>query len=275
MTEKDLRTGDVVLQRDGNIGMYIEKNDDGFIVYQSTGYDFIDQFNDGDLTDASGESEFDIMQVYREDDGVLDFLYYEDGELIFERDAAWTRPSAEEMADRERRLHDKGETEQKVDTERIAKNCKKLISVIAQGFYGNRTETQIERSKVKSFLRGYLSSELPCEESQVEISSVKVPESENIVIVYDLNQEREYMEVKFPEQFKKYGAEYFADTRKEMIPHITCEIAELGFKIHTRCFACRIDETGELQGLENDDGEKFINYFPITKDIKNWHKTSI
>lgn len=117
------------------------------------------------------------------------------------------------------------------------------ISIIAQHFYGNRTATEIRREDVDAFLLGYTSStDLSLMGESVDRQIVKVSGTDNIVIVYDKNQENETI-------------------ARGYTNNASCEIPELGFKIHSRCFACRIDENGELQSLEKGDGEKFIDYF--------------
>lgn len=119
------------------------------------------------------------------------------------------------------------------------------IFIIAQGFYGNRTATEINKNEVDSFLSGFLSPELFSERNKtIDRKVVAVPGIDNIVIVYDQNQENE--------NIQEYGEKY-----------ITCTIPTIDLKLHSRCFACRIDDKGELQSLEKGDGEKFIGYFPI------------
>lgn len=117
------------------------------------------------------------------------------------------------------------------------------IFIITQAFYGNRTATKINREEINFFLRGILSPEfLPDGANMVDRKVVRVPNTENLVIVYDQTQEDERI-------------------ASEHTKYVSCEISEIGLKLHTRCFACRIDENGELQSLEAGDGEKFIEYF--------------
>ena len=117
------------------------------------------------------------------------------------------------------------------------------IFIITQAFYGNRTATEINREEINFFLRGILSPAfLPDGANKVDRKVVRVPHTENLVIVYDQNQEDEHI----------------ASNKRK---YVYCEIPEIGLKIHTRCFACRIDENGELQSIERGDGKKFIHYF--------------
>ena len=71
------------------------------------------------------------------------------------------------------------------------------------------------------------------------------------------------MNVKFPQMLAEDGAKYLANTGRELTPWISCSIPEIGIELHSRCFACRIDENGEFQSLEDGDGEAFINFFPV------------
>lgn len=140
---------------------------------------------------------------------------------------------------------------------------KNYISIVAQYFYGNRTGTQISRDDVDYFLRGDISgAHDPRKIPDVVRKCVRVPGTENVVIVYDQTQEDAYVNVEFPELLASEGAEYLARWGEELKMLVSCEIPEIGFKIHTRCFACRMDATGLLQSLENTDYERFIQYFP-------------
>ena len=138
------------------------------------------------------------------------------------------------------------------------------IFIVAQQFYGNRTGTEINREDINFFLKGILSPKLfPGEEKTVERRIVRVPNTDNIVIVYDQNQEDYYVSVKFPEQYAEHATEYKKHTGRDFTMQVSCRIPELDFEIHTRCFACRIDENGELHSLKNGDGEKLVDYLPM------------
>ena len=144
------------------------------------------------------------------------------------------------------------------------KTTNNSISVISQFFYGNRTGTEIQRDWIDHFLRGQLSRELYGSEDIQDVvrKTVRVPGPENIVIVYDQTQEDRYVNEDFPETYALDGAKYLELWGEELKMHVSCEIPEISFKIHTRCFACRMDENGVLQSLEGDDYKQFIHYFP-------------
>lgn len=138
------------------------------------------------------------------------------------------------------------------------------IFIIAQQFYGNRTGTEINRKDIDFFLKGILSPELfHGEDKTVDRKIVRVPGTDNIVIVYDKNQEDEYVNVRFPEMYRRDAAEYKERTGRELTMQVSCRIPEIRFEIHTRCFACRIDENGELHSLEKGDMEKVAMWFPM------------
>lgn len=92
MKISELKTGDIILQRAGHIGIFIEKNGTGYILYADSGYDEIDSTFNDDLTDATGDNSFDIMRIYRMEHGMIYFNDYEDGNLIFDRDKNRARP---------------------------------------------------------------------------------------------------------------------------------------------------------------------------------------
>ena len=92
MTMKDLKTGDVVVLRNGSVGFCVEKENDIYILYGENGYDCADNFND-DMTDNANGPEFDIMRAYRAEGAFIYFNDYWDGDLIFDRDPEWAVPS--------------------------------------------------------------------------------------------------------------------------------------------------------------------------------------
>lgn len=149
-------------------------------------------------------------------------------------------------------------TKKDLMNEDMAKKRRDLIFVVAQQFYGNRTEIEIERNKIDYFLHGYL--DYSFSKPATDLKIVHVPGSEHVVVVYDQLQEDEYVNVIFPEKYAEHGAEYKEFTGKEFAMHVSCEIPEINFKIHTRCIACRIDHEGILQSLVEGDG-KFIEKY--------------
>jgi len=267
MKKSDLRNGDIVVQRSGTLAVVIEGRETYLLYpYAEGGYDFLDDFNE-DMTYRFPEGKddpSDIMQVYRSEYGAaVGFNDFEDEEPIYERDETWSRFTEEElaaMAEEDRKWE---EEQVKLEAERSAlAKARGYIYIVAQYYYGNRTGTEIRRVNVDHFLAGNMNpEEFPDDAKNVKRELVRVPGAEHIVIVYDKNKEDRYVNVEFPKIYAEEAEGYRERWGEELKIRVSCEIPEIGFKLHTRCFACRIDENGELQSLQDGDEEKFIKYF--------------
>lgn len=147
----------------------------------------------------------------------------------------------------------------------MTQNKKKAndIFVIAQQFYGNRTGTTINKENIDYFLRGHLSNYDPADIEDVERKILRLPGSEYLAIIYDQKQEDEYVNVEFPEIVAMSGEKYRERWGEELKMHVSCEIPEMNFKIHTRCIACRVNEQDELLDINNEDYGIIKKYFTI------------
>ena len=113
-----------------------------------------------------------------------------------------------------------------------------LINIMAQGFYGNRTATKIDKDDVDRFVLGYLDKSLEVR-SKIDRTIIHVPNTDNIVIVYNKYQE---------EETRLYNNK----------PYVV--IPENNIKIYSRCIVCKMNNEGELESLQNEDCDKFIKY---------------
>ena len=89
--KKDLRSCDVVVRRDGCLGIVVKSGNELVIVYQTGGFDTLDEFDD-DLLNAThfeDEIQFDIMAVYRNRGVGNGFELYYETEQVFCRDEIW------------------------------------------------------------------------------------------------------------------------------------------------------------------------------------------
>ena len=259
MKKNELMNGDIVVLSSGSVAVVIGESENAYLLYQYGGFEYLDECYDDDLYNEMDEDM--VMQVFRSN-GCYGLEGVDQEVPLWERDGAWECPTEKEREEQHRLAVERHEAEFKASLERMAEARKDMIFIVAQGFYGNRTGTEIRREEINYFLKGILSPELfPGEDKTVDRRIIKVPGSENVVIVYDQNQEDKYMNETFPEMLAKDGAEYFANTGREMKPWISCIIPEIGVELHSRCFACRIDENGEFQSLEDGDGDVFIRYF--------------
>lgn len=113
-----------------------------------------------------------------------------------------------------------------------------VINVIAQGFYGNKTATDVKMENLDKFILGYLDDSIPITE-KIDRTIIKVPNTDNIVIVYNKYEEDEFRN----------------GDRKPLV-----DIPEGNIKLYSRCIVCRINEHGELESLQHDDFKKFMEY---------------
>lgn len=115
----------------------------------------------------------------------------------------------------------------------------KALRIMAQTFYGNRTETDIDVKNLDRFILGYIDSNIDVTE-KIDRTIIKIPNSD-IVIIYNKYQEE-----------KQLGKEY------ENKPLVV--IPEMNLKIYSRCVVCRMNENEELKDFETEDYEVIKKY---------------
>ena len=127
-------------------------------------------------------------------------------------------------------------------------NAKKnLISIVSQAFYGNRTATEVDVEKLDRFIIGYL-DDFP-NQYPVDRTIVKVPNTDNIVIIYN-NYREEERRAKKAKVFREEG----------YVIEPLAVIPEENIEIYSRCIACRMNADGELESLQDEDYDKLTNY---------------
>lgn len=121
----------------------------------------------------------------------------------------------------------------------------KNIQVVMQSFYGNRTITEIKVEDFDHMLLGILDKEVvDINNYQTDRSIIKVPHTENIVIVFNKHQEEEYRQ-------------YRENDSEQHIP--TVYIPEADVKLYSRCIVCRMND-GCFESLQEKDFDKFMKY---------------
>ena len=128
---------------------------------------------------------------------------------------------------------------------------KKNILIVAQAFYGNRTVTEICEDEMDRFILGYLSNELTITE-KIDRSIIHVPGSDNIVFVYNKYEE---------EKSREDRDRFLEEDNWEMKP--LAVIPEMDIKLYSRCIACRLNEDGKFESLEDEDFIKFMHYLTV------------
>lgn len=117
---------------------------------------------------------------------------------------------------------------------------KDLLRVVAQAFYGNKTTTEIRKENLDKFILGIL-DDFVDKTRKIDRTIIKIPNTENVVMVYNKYQEEEKLSYK--------------DKLKPL-----AFIPEQGIEIYSRCIVCRMDENGELESLHKEDFEKVMKY---------------
>ena len=245
MKKNKLMNGDVVVLSSGSVAVVIGSGEDAYLMFQNSGFEFLDDYYNDDLVCEDFDDA--IMKVFRSNGG-FGFDAINEEAPIWERNDAWVRPTVEEHTPAQPQP-DKRED---------------LIDVIAQQFYGNCTYTSIRRTDVDFFLKGIISSELFCSEDvAVDRRVVRIPGFDNLAIVYDQIQEDRYVQVEFPALLAQKGEHYRQRWGEELPMQVSCKIPQIGFEIHTRCFACRVDEAGNFQSLRPEDSTPLIMCFAL------------
>ena len=112
------------------------------------------------------------------------------------------------------------------------------INIVAQAFYGNRTETEIKVENIDRFILGYLDDSIKIN-SQIDRTIINVPNTENIVIIYNKYKEDEVDR----------------NNRKPL-----AIIPEYNIKIYSRCIVCKMNNDGKFESLHYNDYDKFMKY---------------
>ena len=128
---------------------------------------------------------------------------------------------------------------------------KKTILIVAQAFYGNRTITEICEDDIDRFILGYLTASLPITE-KIDRSIIHIPGSDNIVFVYNKYKEEKRRELR---------DRILEEDNKKMKP--LAVIPEMDLMLYSRCIACRMNEDGEFESLEDEDFIKFMQYLTV------------
>lgn len=231
MKKQDLRNGDIVLTRGGELGVVIL--DLEYVLYQNIGMDDLILFTDDLLADGL-ERDFDIMEVYRG----CSFIDLEDEMPIYQRldDAG-----IQEIEEQYKNL-------QPVKSE--PKQPKELLEIVTQAFYGNRTGLTIKKENVDHLLEGNTSGDrelyYPNGRTIIQLPNSKA------VLVYNKYQEEYQL---------KQNEEWLLEDGYVAKP--LASIPELNLDIYSRCFICRMDEQGNLQNIEDEDDEVIEKYLIV------------
>ena len=129
------------------------------------------------------------------------------------------------------------------------------ITILIQQFYGNRTVTFINPDEFDAIMLGCLDKkwfEERHDREKIDRTIIRVPDTENVVLVYNKYQEEERLK-----KLQHYIQEVYKH-RDRFNP--SAVIPEMGIVLYSRCIACRINEDGALISLEKEDYPKVVQY---------------
>lgn len=248
MKKNEFKNGDIIVQRNGELGIFLAGED--VIILQDSGYEAVDMAYNDDLSDGEGDPDFDIMEVYRADGGVISFTDYDEGDLLYERDETWVRPDkAERDAWRAAKEAERAAVLERYKESDPGAWKKETITIIAQAFYGNRTSTDIRPEEMDAFILGYLDSKWMSKDDKIDRTIVRIPGTDDLVVIYNKYQE-EKRRAKNAVILEKDG---YACKPLAFIP-------EENLEIYSRCIVCRMNADGTFASLDNEDGLKFMKY---------------
>lgn len=128
------------------------------------------------------------------------------------------------------------------------RNNNEFINVLVQAFYGNRVGTNIKPEEIDSFVLGYTSPRYMSGNEKIDRTIIKLP-SDGLVLIYNKHEEKRRLEQK-KEAFKEDGYVF-----KPL-----AYIPEKNIEIYSRCIVCRMDDNGNLKGLNMKDYEEAYKY---------------
>lgn len=219
-TKKDLKTGDIVVLRNGELGVVIL--DTEIILYQNIGFDDLDSFSDT-LEDINDGEEYDIVSVYSGDGGPIGFYDYKDGHLVFDRDGA-AEPEEEEP---------EWET----------------FSAAVRWLSGKWEITNVAKKWLDINLLKYPSmiAEKDC---KLDRSMIRIPGTENLYVLYNKYYEQEQLDILSGIKDVRW--------KDEVVP--VFRIPEENVVLHCHCIICRMDANMEPESLQEGDEALFSRY---------------
>ena len=260
MKLNELRTGDMVIMRNAVLGLTLVKESEIYMMYQDVAwhedlrskrpypkleYADVRDFVAEDLKDAAGGSDYDIMQVLRNEHGMIDFETFEEGELIYERDRTWKRPPVKFL--------------EKVEWNRFKTNVVALAEKAEDGdiiymlhHYPSAFSLLVTRNLEKVFDYCFLDSDVILKEMGVGVSA------------YDIKAHLEHVLIPGTEDlyiaYSTFFKERERDYRRE---DILVNIPELNLELCIPCIVYKKDKNGTYKSLTKEDSMILFKYFIV------------
>ena len=255
MKLEELRTGDIIIMRNADMGMVQVRNPEIYLLYLDTGFRYkhgmrrttihtypilktrdLREIAEEDLKGIQNDGEHDIMQVFRKEKGMIDFDTFEDGDMVYDRDRSWIRPPVD--------LYDKAVWR------RFTKQIKELQEgqekngiIFADHTWDDDICAAVSDSPEKVMLNRYFDSELFVKEIRDHLEYIPIPETKDLYIVCSAYWLRERNE----------GSLEMAEKAYAVIP-------ENNMEINVPVFACRRSSDGEFGSLTAEDAPILFKY---------------
>ena len=244
-TKKDLLTGDIIEERNGDRGVVILEKD--CILYQAGGLDELDIFTDDLFIDGPAR-EGDIFRVYRDPDGHAGFQKLYDAQPVFRR--------INNRATRERAA----ELDAKYDTKRgkaltlVLEPCFRRCDRMYVDFHDKR-EPDMALSEAPSMTA--------LGKIKADRTFVRLPNTENLYLIYNRYQEERCL--KGREKGEELGR-FRGDSPIVSIP-------ENDLHIYSRSLVVRMNTSGAIEDLQDGDIDK-IRPFLCDMELPKQEATS-
>ena len=238
-TKKDLLTGDIIEERNGDRGVVILEKD--CILYQAGGLDELDIFTDDLFVDGPFR-EGDIFRVYRDPAGPVGLRKLYDAQPVFRR-----------VNDRETRER-AAQIDEKYDPVRG-----KTLTAVLEPYYRKCCKLFVDLNDERSI--DYMMSQAPsmtaCGQIPIGRTYVRIPDVDGLFLLYNQYQEEWHLKLE-----EKDGGRH-----RNTEPLIT--IPEEDIRIHSRCMLVRRDGSGNIEDLRDGDlkcVQKYLHKMQLSEE---------
>ena len=252
MKLEELRTGDMIIMRNADMGMVQIRDPEIYLLYLDTGFGYspgrcvptypilrtrnLREIAAEDLKGIQDDREHDIMQVFRREKGMIDFNTFEEGEMVYDRDRSWIRPPVD--------LYDKSIFRKfiKQITE-LEEGQEKGGIIFADHTWDYDISAAVSGDPEKVMSDRFIDSQVIVQKIRDHLEYISIPGTEDLYIVFSAF---------FEERAKKH-----MDREREKPLAV---FPEINLEIWSPCFACRRSADGEFGSLTAEDAPILFKY---------------
>ena len=256
MKLEELRTGDMIVMRNADMGMVQVRDPEIYLLYLDTGFHNqqgmkgntiihtspilktrnLREIAAEDLKGIQDGGEQDIMQVFRREKGMIDFDTFEEGEMIYDRDRSWIRPPVDLFNKAIWRRFTK-------QIKELEESQKKGGIIFADHTWKNDVCAVVSDTPEKVMYDRYLDSQLIVNRIRDYLEYIPIPGTRDLYIVCSNFWLRERNRGGWGTGKKAYAV-----------------IPEKDMEINLPVFACRRSASGEFGSLTAEDAPVLFRY---------------